>query len=161
MRMGSCRALRGILGLIALILAVPVVSASPDGQLVRTFSSNKSFEETMKHLQWQCGTYGLTITNAMNYGDVFRKTKVTVPRSAMIEVVRQKWIEDMLNLDPSMAIVLPIRLFVLSAADGKVSVAYISPSGSAELAGNQDQRVTQLLGRIDERLTRLIEAATR
>lgn len=136
-------------------------SVADERKLTTIVTSNKNFEETLKHLEWQFGTYSLTVTSAMNYVDIFKGGNIDVQDAAVFEVMRRKWIEEIIKSDAEMAVWLPIRILVFGSSDGSVRILYISPFSAAALSGNKDQRVLELLKTVDEKLGSLIRTAAR
>ena len=136
-------------------------SVANERKLNPTITSNKNFEETLKHLEWQFGTYSLTVTSAMNYVDIFKSSNIEVQDAAVFEVMRRKWIEEIIKSDAEMALWLPIRILVLGSPDGSVRISYTSPFSAAERSGYKDQRVLKLLKTVDEKLRTLIRTAAR
>src|SRR6266516_8112480 len=53
--------------------------------------SHNSFDETIRHLEWGFGGYGLAVVAQLDYQEVLRKIDVPVKRSRMFEVMRRAW----------------------------------------------------------------------
>ena len=129
--------------------------------LITTVSSNKTFEDTLQHLRWQFGTYNLTVTSAMNYGDILSGSSPDIQKAAVIEFMNQQWIEDIIQSNIQMAIWSPMRILVFVSDEGSVMISYVSPLTAAELSGFSDPRALDLMKTVDRKLAALVRNAAR
>jgi uncharacterized protein (DUF302 family) len=90
--------------------------------------SQKSFENTIRHLEWNCGGYGLTVVTQLNYQNILAKIDVRTKQSRMLEVMRRAWLETIFERDPAAALGVPLRIYVYERDDGRTVVSYHRPS---------------------------------
>jgi len=120
----------GVLGRLCLLLvaglAAPGVCIATDSDRVE-LASGRNFDDTVQHLQWQFGGFGLTVVTALDYQQILKKLKVQVGRAAMFEVMRRDWAKTLLKEDPTLGLILPVRVYVFERPDGVTIVSYQRP----------------------------------
>lgn len=122
------------------------------------FISARSFDETVQRLQWSIGGHGLTIVSAMNYEEILRGRKDSLPRAVVFEVMRRDWARRILEADPGSGIMLPVRLYAFENASGKTIVSYLRPGDLLESSGNAALREFSLF--LDDIISDVVEEST-
>ena len=59
--------------------------------------SQKSFDDTVQHLDWQLGGYGITILSRVDFGSLAETVGVSKKGSLILEVMRRSWLKDRLR----------------------------------------------------------------
>ena len=121
--------------------------------------SGKSFEDTVKHLQWGFGGYGLTVVAQFDYAPVLDAAGALVRKSRMFEVTRRAWARVVFQSNPAAALDLPLRVHVYEREDGKTLVSYQRPS--ALLGTHGADALTRLGEELDTALRDLVRVAIR
>jgi uncharacterized protein (DUF302 family) len=121
--------------------------------------SARNFDETVQHLRWAFGGYGMTIVIAMDYQQILTKMKVETRRAVMFEVMRRDWVKTLLHEDPKLGSVLPLRLYVFEDRDGRTLISY-QRMGSA-VTGHDSEGVRALARQLDDKLDDVVMQATR
>ena len=149
------------LGLVFLVVlglstAVNEANAEPLGRIDKV--SHKSFGDTVKHLRWAMGGYGMTVAAAFDYQETLKKLKVETGRSVVIEVMRRPWLKSILDYDAAAGLEMPIRIYIYERPEGKTIVSYYKPS--VLFGAYQNQALKELGRKLDEKLKAVVDAAT-
>jgi uncharacterized protein (DUF302 family) len=135
------------------LLATAAFAAGPEQT-----RSQRSFDETVQHLQWAFGGFGVTTVTALDYQQILKKVRVDTGRAAMFEIMRREWLKTLLQADPSLGLSMPVRVYVFEQSDGATIVTYQRPGALTETSDNETVRA---LGRkLDEKLRLLVTQAT-
>jgi uncharacterized protein (DUF302 family) len=121
--------------------------------------SSRSVEETVERIVWATGSYGITVVNAFDYRAILKKIKRETPPSVVVELLRREWTEAIVNLAPSAALELPLRVHVYQRADGATVVSYRRPSAALSACGNTELSEFGLT--LDAKLAAVVQTATR
>jgi uncharacterized protein (DUF302 family) len=121
-------------------------------------SSARNFDETVQQLQWGFGGYGMTEVVALDYQQILKNMKVDTNRAVMFEVMRRDWAKTLLQEDPRLGSLLPLRVYVFEDRDGTILVSY-GRMGSA-VERHQSQRIRALGKQLDEKLEAVVTQAT-
>ena len=138
-------------------LAAPGVCIAADGDRVELVSG-RNFDDTVQHLQWEFGGFGLTVVTALDYQQILKKLKVQVGRAAVFEVMRRDWAKTLLKEDPALGVILPVRVYVFERADGTTIVTYQRPGSMLE--AHQSETVRKLGRMLDTKLQAIAGEAT-
>lgn len=143
----------------ALLAVVALAATSFGADFYRVDqASERNFDETVQQLQWAFGGYGLTTVTAVDYQQILKKSKVETGRAAMFEVMRGEWLKIVLQEDPALGMMLPVRVYVFEQPDAKIVVSYQRPGAMLE---THEKEVIRAFGRqLDEKFRSLISQAT-
>lgn len=148
----------------ALFVATPAApvfaeSQSPTLSDLRVeVASMKSFDDTIKHLKWRFGEHGLVISWASNYAEVVNQDSIQVKNAVIFELLRQNWLKQILDNEPSAALAMPIRILITETITGETLVSYHRPS--VLLLGSTSEELKVLGETIDKKLARIVRLAT-
>jgi uncharacterized protein (DUF302 family) len=149
---------RVLVALALAMLAMPSLATAVEVSLIDHIS-HKSFEETIKHLEWGFGGYGLAVVAQLDYQDVLGKIDIPVKRSRMFEVMRRAWGKMVFEQDAAAALDLPLRIYIYEREDGRIVVSYYRPSAMFGAYGKEG--LTALGRQLDTALRELVHTATR
>lgn len=121
--------------------------------------SNKTFEDTIKHLKWQFGGYGMSISWAMDHREILKRMNVEIPGAMIFEVMRAPWLTDVFKHNPSAALALPLRIIAIEGTDGKTVVSYYRPSALIGAAATGD--LSEFAEKLDKKLAKIVALATK
>lgn len=145
--------------LVSSSLGLIAANAQPDRASRVDTISNKTFDETVKHLEWQIGGHGMTVTSAIDYRSVLKKKGKNIPGAVMFEVMRAQWASEVLTHDPIAALALPLRIYAVEKNDGTIMVSYLRPS--VILGASSDPGIIKLGIMLDEKLASVVSLATK
>lgn len=144
------------LGVVTLAMAGPARA----GEVVRIDQvSHKSFQDTVKHLEWGFGGHGLTVVAQLDYANMLKKIGVHVRRSRMFEVMRRPWAKTVFAHDSAAALDIPVRIYVYERDDGKTVVSYYRPSTLFSAYGKD--RLRELGEELDTAVREMVHVATK
>jgi uncharacterized protein (DUF302 family) len=149
---------RMLVALAVAMLAIPALAKAVERSRV-DHVSRKSFDETVKHLEWGFGGYGLAVVAQLDYQDVLGKIDIAVKRNRMFEVMRRAWGKIIFEQDAAAALALPLRIYIYEREDHQVVVSYYRPSALLGVYGKEG--LTALGQQLDTVLGELVHAATR
>lgn len=121
--------------------------------------SQKSFDDTVQHLDWQLGGYGITILSRVDFGSLAETVGVSKKGSLILEVMRRSWLKTVFEQEPAAALELPLRIYVHERENGETTVSYYRPSG--QFGRYALEALTTLGGELDVTLERVVSAAIR
>ena len=79
-------------------------------------------------------------------------------RAAIFEVMRRDWLKTLLQADPALGIVLPVRVYIYEQRDAQIVVSYQRPGAMLE---THEKDAVRAFGRmLDEKFRSLIAQAT-
>jgi uncharacterized protein (DUF302 family) len=147
-------------GCTAVFAAVLIAVAAQAHSSERAeFASERSFDDTIQQLEWAFGGYGMTIVSALDYQRVLSKIKVQSARAVCFEVMRRDWAKTLLTEDPSLGLLMPVRIYVFEDSQGTTIVSY-QRAGPA-LEAHEKETVRAFGRRLEEKLSALIVQATK
>ena len=143
-----------------IVLALALCLSAPGWAADRVeVVSQRSFPETVQQLQWAFGGYGLTTVSSMDYQKILKKLRFDSGSAVVFEVMRREWLKTLISADPSLGGALPLRVYVYERDDGKTVIAYQKLSD--EFSAHQDESVTALAAKLDEKLDAIVAQAAR
>lgn len=148
---------KSLLSAAVIILGLIAMSAARATERLE-FVSERSYEETTQQLQWAFGGFGMTTVTAMDFQQILKKMKVGTSRAAIFEVMRRDWAKTLLEEDPSLGVVLPLRIYVFEDSDGKTMLSYDRPSRTLDTHPSEKVRAFGRL--LDEKIRSVVLLAT-
>jgi uncharacterized protein (DUF302 family) len=141
------------------VAAVVTAGVARGAEIVRTeYVSHRSFDHTIKRLEWGFGGYGITVVAQLDYPNVLRKARAQVRPARMFEVLRRPWVKAVFDSDVAAALDIPLRIYVSQRDDGKTVVRYYRPSSVFEAYGKDSLR--KLGVELDAVLDEIVRVAT-
>ncbi|MGH8067647.1 MAG: DUF302 domain-containing protein [Candidatus Entotheonellia bacterium] len=142
------------------VVFLAMLGAAWDVEAIRIDQiSHKAFEDTIQHLEWSCGGYGLTVVAQLDYRNILAKIDVHAKKSRMLEVMRRAWLKTIVERDPAAALDVPIRIYVYERDDGRTVVSYYLPS--ATFAAHGEAEWHELGQELDDVLRQIVHMATK
>ena len=133
----------GVIGRLCFVLLAglvePTSGLATESDLIE-LASGRTFDDTVQHLQWSFGGFGLTTVTAMDYQQILKKIKFQTGRAVMFEVMRRDWAKTLLKEDPALGIILPMRVYVFERPDGTTIVSYRRPGSLLETHQSEEVR---------------------
>jgi uncharacterized protein (DUF302 family) len=146
------------LALAALISAVAGRAFAVD-PLRTHWVSERSFQDTIQHLEWGFGGYGITVVARLDYQSLVDKEKGSPRNSGMFLIMRQSWGKTIFEKDAAAVLDMPLRVHVYEGEDGKTVVSYYQPSSLFKVYGNDG--LTAMGMEIDAVLENIARVATK
>ena len=138
--------------MLAFLLGTPAAARPPDPRV--TVASSHDFPATLELLQSAVAANGLGIVTQANAQNGARSLGVRIPGNQVWGIFGPRYAVRMLKASIPAGIEAPVRLYIVEAADGKVSVTYVKPSVVFAPYGNAD--LDQMAAELDALFDRIV-----
>jgi uncharacterized protein (DUF302 family) len=157
-----CRRLARRLPLLILTAVLAATAAGPalTTDRIRTHRvSERSFEDTLQHLEWGFGGYGITVVARLDHRSLLDEDQGSIRKSGMFLIMRQAWGKFIFENDPTAVLDMPLRVHVYEEETGETVVSYYLPSSVFE--AHRNDGLTAMGEELDAMLKAIVHVATK